>query len=218
MSTTVSSVAISDLQSKWHTLHDLDRASAVFTIYQAGASIRQLAKTLNCSESLLRHLLAILKALPEDRYLARQYRISTNELVRRARTAGIRRSSMHREARAFERAQAARHGSKMICDWLADEGISSSYGEQIVDEARRLFAQAEQTGKFPPGAAPADMPTREIIQRCRPAELKSDSISFIARYAWWLALWTFHAFIDSWVRDRALDLALERQWGRLVGI
>jgi lambda repressor-like predicted transcriptional regulator len=209
---TTTSSAIADLQSQWYTLHDLDRAGAVFTIHQDGTSLRKLAKALNCSASLLRHLLTALQASVEDRLLARQYRISTNELARRSKAAGVRRSSMRDEALELERAQAARQGCRTICNWLNDEGIAKSYGEQIVDEARRLFAQAEQTGKFPPGAAPADMPITEIIQRCRPAELKSDSISFIARYAWWLALWTFHAFTDSWVRDSALDQALERQF------
>jgi len=211
---TTTSSAIADLQSQWYTLHDLDRASAVFTIHQAGTSLRELAKALNCSASLLRHLLETLQAPHVDRLLARQYNISTNELVRRARAAGMRRSNMHREAREFERKQAARQGCSIICNWLTDEGIAKSYGEQIVDEARRLFAQAEQTGKFPKDAAPLDMPTEQIIQRCRPAELKSDSMSFIARYAWWLARWSFYAMTDVSVRDRALELTLEKQWAR----
>jgi lambda repressor-like predicted transcriptional regulator len=211
MSTPVSSVSISDLQSKWHSLHDLDRASAVFAIHQGGTTLRELAKALNCSESLLRHLLAALQAPPEDRFLARQYKISINELVRRAKAAGIRRSSTLREARELGRAQAARQGSRKICDWLASENLQGGYGAQIVDDARRLFAQAEQTGKFPKDAAPPDMPTEQIIQRCRPAELMNDSITFIAWYAWWLVLWTFYAFTDSWVRDTALELALNEQ-------
>jgi lambda repressor-like predicted transcriptional regulator len=214
MSNTVSSFTISDLQSQWYALHDLDRAKAVLATHQNGTSFRELAKALNCSESLLRHLLAVLQAPPADQLLARQYMISTNELARRARAAGMRRSSIHREALELERAHAASQGCKTICNWLTEEEISKPYGEQIVDEARHLFAQAEQTGKFPPGAAPADMPTAEIIQRCQPVELKNDSATFIAWYAWWLALWTFHAFTDSWVRDTALELALEKQWER----
>ena len=210
MSTTSSAVA--DLQSQWHTLPDLDRAKAVLAIKQSGISTRQIAQHLDCSDSLLRHLLAALQAPPADRLLLRQGKISTNELVRRSKAAGIRRSSMHREAREFERAQASRQACRTICGWLAAERISKPYGEQIVDEARRLFAQAEQDGKFPPGAAPADMPTAEIINRCRPAELKTDAFSFIARYAWWLTRWTYYAFTDISVRDTALDLALDKQF------
>jgi hypothetical protein len=210
---TISS-AVADLQSQWHSLHDLDRASAVFAIHRTGTSLRELAKALNCSDSLLRRLLCALQALPEDRYLARKGKISTNELVRRSKAAGIRRSSMHREAREFERAQAARQGCRTICDWLAAEQVSGPYGEQIVEEARRLFAQAEQDGKFPPGTAPADMPIAQIIKQCRPAELTNDSITFIAWYARWLARWTFYAMTDSWVRDTALELALSEQFKR----
>jgi transposase-like protein len=205
------SSAVADLQSQWHTLHDLDRARAVHAIHQDGASLRELANALNCSDSLLRHLLTALQAPPADRSLARQGKISTNELVRRSEAAGIRRSSMHREAREFERTQASRQACRTICNWLGAEQMSGPYGEQIVDEARRLFAKAEQDGKFPPGAAPADMPTAEIIQCCRPAELKTDAISFIARHAWWLARWTYYAFTDTSVRDTALDLALDIQ-------
>lgn len=58
------------------------------------------------------------------------------------------------------------------------------------------------------------MPTAEIIKRCRPAELKTDAISFIAWLARWLALWTFYALTDPWVRDQALELALNEQFKR----
>jgi transposase-like protein len=209
MSTTSSAVA--DLQSQWHTLPDLDRAKAVLAIKQSGISTRQIAQHLDCSDSLLRHLLAALQAPPADRLLLRQGKISTNELVRRSEAAGIRRTAMHRESREFERTQASRQGCEMICDWLAAEQMSGPYGEQIVDEARRQLAIAGMTGKFPKDAAPTDMPTAEIIKRCRPAELKTDAVSFIAWLARWLARWAYYAFTDSWVRDTALDLALDIQ-------
>jgi len=214
MSTTPSASAVTDLQSHWPTLSDLDRASAVFTIHQAGTSLREVAKALNNSESLLRHLLTALQAPIEDRYLARQGKISTRELARRAKVAGTRSATKHHEQIELERAQRALQGCRTICNWLAAEEMPGSYGEQIVDEARRLFARAEQDRKFPKGAAPTDMPTAEIIQRCRPAEAKNNSTSFIARYAWWLALWVFYSMTDAIARDHALQLALERQWGR----
>jgi hypothetical protein len=56
------------------------------------------------------------------------------------------------------------------------------------------------------------MPTEQIIEHCRPAELKNDSVSYIARYAWWLARWAFYAMTDVNVHDRALELALEKQF------
>ena len=208
------SSAVADLQLQWHTLHDVDRAKAVFAIRRAGTSLRELAKALNCSESLLRHLLAALQAPAADRLLARQGKISLNELVRRSKAAGIRRSSMHREAREFERARAALQGCRTICDWLVAEQMPGSYGEQIVEAARLLFANAELTGKFPKDAAPAGTPTAEIIQRCRPAAAEDDSAGFITRHGWWLARWAYYSMTDVNVRDRALELALEKQWAR----
>jgi lambda repressor-like predicted transcriptional regulator len=60
------SEAISDLQSKWDTLCDLDRARAVRAIHQTGTSFRELAKALKRSPSLLRHLIEALSASRED--------------------------------------------------------------------------------------------------------------------------------------------------------
>jgi lambda repressor-like predicted transcriptional regulator len=208
---TDTSSAVLTLQSDWHTLQDLDRARAVNAINKAGISLRQLAKALNCSPSLLRHLLDALQAPPEDRYLAHQGNISTNELCRRAKAAGIRRTARQRESLQLERTQASVRGCRTICDWLAEENISAACGEQIVEEARRELVNAEERNQLPLDAAPPDMPVVEIIQRCRPAEPKTDAVSFVAWFAYWLALWAAYAMTDSWVRYQAIELALERQ-------
>ncbi len=201
--------AVADLQGKWHTLPDLDRARAVYNIHQAGVSLRALAKDLNCSPSLLRHLLVALQAPATDRALARDGRISTRELARRARATGIRRAARHQEALELDRERAALVGRQAIFDWLAAENIFSSYGEQIIDEARWKLAIAERDHARPRGAAPPDMPITDIIQRCRPAQPKTDAISFVAWYAYWLTLWAFYAMPDTLVRLPALDLALK---------
>ena len=78
------SQAIANLQAKWHILKDLDRAEAVLTIHKSGVSLRGLAKFLNCSHSLLRHLLRAFEASPEDLALARSGQITTHELARRS--------------------------------------------------------------------------------------------------------------------------------------
>ncbi|SRR6266567_1736721 len=208
------SPAVAKLQSEWHSLPDLDRARAVYDIKHSGVSTRQTALHLNVSESLLRHLLQALQAPIEDRFLAQGRKISTNELVRRAKAAGIRRSSMHREALEFERTQASLRGCRAICDWLVEENVPGSYGEQIVEEARRQLAIAEETKQLPRDAAPPDMPTAMIIQRCRPDEPKTDAISFVAWFAHWLALWAAYSMTDSWVRYNAIELALEKQFRR----
>jgi hypothetical protein len=208
------SPSIAKLQSEWHSLPDLDRARAIYAVQQSGVSTREIALQLNVSESLLRHLLQALQAPPEDRCLAHQGKISTNELVRRAKAAGTRRTGMHREALELERAQASQKGCRSICDWLAAEEISGPSGVQIVGEARRQLATAEETNQLPRDAAPPGMPTAMIIQRCRPAELETDAISFVTRFAHWLSLWAAYSMIDSWVRYKAIELALEKQLRR----
>jgi lambda repressor-like predicted transcriptional regulator len=202
------SAAISNLKSRWHDLPDLDRAQAVYAIHCAGTSVRTLAKALGFSESLLRHLLTALQAPREDRLLARRGEITTNELVRRAKAAEAQRVAEHN-------AQEARKGCRVICDWIRSEGISGSYGESIVTEARRLLAVAESNRKLPKGAVPPDMPVSEIIQRCKPAGPEPDNAEFSSWAAHWLFLWTFYSMPDSDIRLQAIDLALEKQGKRL---
>jgi hypothetical protein len=208
------STAISNLKSRWLDLADLDRARAVYEIHQAATSVRTLAKTLGFSESLLRHLLTALQAPAEDRYLAQQGKITTNELVRRAKAAGVRRGARHREALALQHIEDAREASRKICQWLVEERIPGSYGEQIVTEARRQLAVAELTRKLPKGAAPPDLPVAGIIRKCRPAGPKPDNAELVSWIARWLALWAAYAFTDPDVRLQALDLALEIQGKR----
>ena len=211
--TSFSSVVVG-LQDKSHTLHDLDRAGAVYAIHQSAVSLRELAKALNCSPSLLGHLLAALQAPAADRALASEGKLSTRELVRRAKVVGTRRTVRHREALELERAKASLVGRRAICDWLAAENISESYGEQIIEEARRSLAVAEQARKLPHGAAPPDMTTAEIIQRCRPAEPKTAAITVVAWYDKWLALWAYYSMPETQVRLATLDLALEKLYKR----
>jgi hypothetical protein len=90
--------------------------------------------------------------------------------------------------------------------------MSGPYGVQVVDEARRQLAMAAITGKFPKDAAPLDMTTEEIIQRCRPPEAAINEFSSIAYFGAWLVRWTYYAFTDPSVRDSAIDLAMEEQF------
>lgn len=208
------SSAISALQTRWKSLHDLDRAQAVRAIRLSGTSLNKLAKAVKRSPSLLRHLLDALDAPKADKLLARDGKLTTNELVRSAKAAKAAQKAKEGEALALKRAQASIRGCKEICDWLTKESLQGSYGEQIICEAQRELANAEQNGKLPTGAAPAAMPVTEIIQRCRPAELKTDAILPIAWFAHWLALWAFYLMPDSSVRYRAFESALEKQFGK----
>ena len=203
--------AISDLQSKWDTLGDLDRARAIRTIHKTGTSLRGLAKALERSPSLLRHLLESLEAPPEDQLLARQGKLTTNELVRRSHAAGSARATKQREALELERTRASQKGCKAICDWLAAEGISGPTGAQIINEARTTLAIAEHNKTLPRDSAPPGTPVTEIIQRCRPVEPNSDANSYITWFAFWLSLWAAYFMTDSWARYQAIELALEKQ-------
>jgi lambda repressor-like predicted transcriptional regulator len=104
---TDTSFTITDLQSKWGTLHDLDRARAVRAIHQSGTSLNELAKALKRSPSLLRHLLKTLQAPRVDQLLARNGKLTTNQLVRRAEAAEISLATKQREAEAVKRTQAS---------------------------------------------------------------------------------------------------------------
>jgi lambda repressor-like predicted transcriptional regulator len=99
--------AITDLQSRWHTLNDLDRAQAIKPIHQSGMSLRNLASRLNCSPSLLTHLLQAAQAPIEDQVLAGQGALSTRALWRAAKAVGTWRIALHPEEIAFERERAA---------------------------------------------------------------------------------------------------------------
>src|SRR5690348_11077341 len=103
------SADVAELRSQWAKLEDLDRADAVFSLYQAGISLRRLARELNCSDALLRRLIRARNASAEDRALSKEGGISTRELARRAMRVRSSRPSRHRESVEFERAIMARN-------------------------------------------------------------------------------------------------------------
>jgi len=207
-------VAISDLSSKWETLHDLDRALAVRAIHRACTSLRALAKELPCSPTLLRHLLKALQAPPEDQLLARQGKITINELVRRAKGARTPLAVKPREDLEHNRTQASLAGCQDICDWLRSEDISRPCGISILTEARSALAGAEKRKLRPRDAAPQGTPVAEIIQKCRPLEPMSDEHIYVVWFARWLSLWTAYSIPDSGVRSKAFEMALEKQKAR----
>jgi transposase-like protein len=92
-SSSLLTAAVNQLKNDWDPLRDLDRARAVAKIKQSGISIRQIAKRLDRGESGLRHLLLALQAPAADLVAARQGKLSTNDLVRRAKAASACRSA-----------------------------------------------------------------------------------------------------------------------------
>jgi hypothetical protein len=201
--------AIAILQAQWHSLQDLDRADAVLTIQQSGISLRGLAKLLNCSDWLLRHLLRAREASPEDLALARAGQISTNELARRSLAIRSGRISMHGEAFQFEITKTAIVGCETIRNWLAEQSLGNSYGVQVAREARRVLADAEMAGKLPSGKAPSGFTTDEIIRKCRTPEPTTQNAEVISWYSRWLAIWTCFVIPNARAREQALDLAIK---------
>jgi hypothetical protein len=203
--------SISDLQAKWSKLPNLDRALAVHAIHKAGTSFRELAKALDCSESLLRHLDQAAQAPRVDLLLARKGTVSIRELVRRSKAASLKRSASQRGELEAKRAKEAATGCRLICKWLEEEGLKKGYGEAIILEARRMLAEADHKVKFPKHPAPPGIKPAEIIRLAAPSQALRDTLDLTTLYAAWLARWACYAFPDVWVRDQALHLALGEQ-------
>jgi transposase-like protein len=201
------SSAVADLQSHWHTLCDLDRARAVQAVHLAGVSLKDLAPELNCSATLLSHLLRALQASAKDRELARSGEISTRELVRRAGSSGTRSTLRRREAIAFELERAALLASEAITKWLDEEKVAGSDREQVIVQACLHLTSADKLDLGSLGATLPDLPVNEVIRLFRPALLQTDEEQTVARFARWLGLWTLHWISDDRVRARALELA-----------
>ncbi len=204
-------MSISDLQAKWPKLLDVDRALAVHAIHKTGKSFRELARELNCSASLLRHLDQAAQAPIIDLLLARKVNGSTRALVRGAKASRLQRVADAREELEDKRAKEAAAGCSLICEWLEEEGLEKGHGEAIILESRRMLAISERTKKLPKSPAPPDISVAEIIHRSRPPQAVIEESSSAAFYGAWLARWTWYAFLDPNVRDQALHLALAAQ-------
>lgn len=209
--------AIADLTSQWPNLHDLDRAKAIRDLKQSGVSNRKLARQLPVGESGIRRLLKALEAPAGDRLLAQDGKITTNELIRRDAAAKAGDATKQGEALKLKRTEAAFKASKIICKWLRSEGVRSNFGQQIVDEALTLLIKAENSKKFPLGDVPARTPLAEIILQSRPLRPNPTPENETPWLAFWLAVWVYRAWPDTWVRLKAIDLALEEQRRRAGG-
>lgn len=201
--------AITDLHIQWHILLDLDRAEAVSTIHQAGVSLRSLAKALNCSDGLLRHLLHALQASPEDLALARLGNISTWELARRsvANRKGLGLTPPEASASEIEESSIRWHNT--VRNWFREQSLSDPYALQVAKEAHCLLLNAEQAGRLPRGRVPSCLPTNEIIRRWHPADQMPRNADFVSWFGRWLAIWSYNAIPDSCVRKRVFQLLTE---------
>jgi hypothetical protein len=98
-----------------------------------------------------------------------------------------------------------------------EEKIAYPQAKQIVLEARRKLRQLERDGKLPKEKAPAGLPVSEIIRRCsRAVPPSTNDVLYIDRYANWLVVWTCLVMPDVRVREKALDIALNKFMARLM--
>jgi hypothetical protein len=191
----MSSPSIAQLQSDWFGFSDLDRAIAVRALKQTGLSARSIAAQLHFSEALLRHLLQALLAPAGDQDLAREGKISTNELVRRAK-AGMRPNKNH-EMLTIDREREIRVAADLIDDWLPHAQLFGPALAMIVKEVQRKFRIMKEAGLHPSAVAPPGTPVSRIIERTKPPALTDDSIDIISWYARWLCNWVLYAFPDE---------------------
>jgi len=206
--------AIAELKVRWPNLrHVLDRADAIFKIHQAGVSLRRLARELNCSDKTLRNLLRARLASPEDRRFARQNKISTRELIRRA--AGKEQPPPPRcsEAARFERTKAARHVIQVIQDWVEKTGLNKIHQVQVIEEARHILKKAEERGTLPRGEASPDLREADIIMQCYPKEPKPANTELAELICWhgrWMAISTYYLIPDDRGWDEALAMLIRQ--------
>jgi len=126
----------------------------------------------------------------------------------------LQRAEQQREVLKNKRAESARRGADLICNWICQQQISGPDGESIIEAVRREFAVRDQVGNLPPLPNRAAPPLPELIKRSRPETAFPDDASTVDWYHEWLSRWAYFAFRDPVVRDQALEDALERQWKR----
>ncbi len=200
------SLAVADLQTRWFTLADLDRAQEIEINHRSGVSLLELATALNCSPSLLTHLLHAGQASIEDRELARQGVLSTRALVRRSKAGGTRRTAIHREEIAFERERAALRGCKSILNWFAEQQVASGDQSLLIENARLQLSSMEWVGPHSQFIGAGILPADRIVVRPKLAEPKPEGVDLNAGLVQRFALWVFYGIPDALVRQRAFEL------------
>ena len=201
---------LAPLRDTWPGLSAVDRAVAVRKLNRSGISKRKIAQEIGVSESLIRHTLKVLLAPAADIAVARKGKMSTNKLVQSAKAAEQSREAQRSKALAEERQRMAAEGAKLIYDWLEGETPVFAFREQIVKEARETFILRRPIERDPKYQALPDLPTAEIIARCKPPAQKDDEMHLVAWLADWLIRWVVWVIPDQDARDKALLLALAR--------
>jgi hypothetical protein len=157
--------------------------------------------------------LIALDAPVEDRVSARLGKLSTNELVRRSKSARVKRAERNREKIALEQEKQTQKTVSLIRGWIDSNHLAGCEGERIIDLVRHELFWAEQEGRIKPDHKPIELPTERIIELCKPKLPIGDNAETTSWYAEWLSHWVLWAF-EPIVRDNALDQVLQMEWAR----
>jgi len=204
------SAALADLRKKWDHLSDVGRGETVHKLHDAGMSYWKLAQVLPCSATQLRNLDKVAQADEFDRFMSERGQISTRELVRRVEASKKKSAQKEKEALEKKRRQEAEEGSKLICDWLEEQGVLPSVGAAIVRHAYRHLAEAEIDGTLPSWPPPPrNVPVAQLIESKRPPNSVDAETGSHGWFAIWLANWSLLVIPDGTVREKALAIAEE---------
>jgi hypothetical protein len=204
--------SVAELKARWKKISVVDHALAVYALHKAGKSFRIFAGELgHCSATQLRKLNQAAQASSEDIKLAREKKISINELIKRSRATAKQRAAQDKEALKKKQIKDAQRAALAICDWAAKENLWPTQADKIIYDARLQFEMAEVYGT--PPSCPQDMSNlsvAEIISRTRPATgPEPGNPGWFSR---WLVNWALCAFPDKDVRHKALCLAEEYEF------
>jgi hypothetical protein len=200
---------IEQLKCDWNQLSDPQRARNIAWIKKRfGLSTRGVAKRLGRNESSVRRALKVLLAPAQDLVLAREGKITTNELLRRAKAAAQLRDQQQRKAAQQDRERQGAEGADLIYRWFIETGFNAASCWSILEDVRLKFTLKEQDGSLPMHPKPVEVPVAEIIRKTEPPP-RSGEIALEGWYAGWLFSWTYWAFPDREVRWTALDTVLE---------
>jgi len=142
------------------------RSFALKVIHQLGVSLRELAPLLNCSPSLLSHLLQAGQASIEDCVFARLGALSTRAPVRSAKMAGTHCTARGYEEIAYELERTAIWDSQAILRWLDYENVAGSEQEQVNDQARIFVSILERASQFQRISMAPVVSMADMIQLC----------------------------------------------------
>ena len=142
------SAALAGLQKRWPELtSDVDKASAVYTVYCLKVSARVLAENLGCSATLIRNLLRVAKAPAADKFLARKGKIGTRELLRRSKVAAKLTEAKDLEALDKKRTKLAQEGAKIIGKWLCAKMDFFAVRRESLKRRDRFFSATSRAAR-----------------------------------------------------------------------